>query len=80
MKICDDSCVRDLIKILKLYNLPVNTAYDAASLANACLSDKKRDGGKVTMILPEKIGKCIMKEIKVEELENVIRLGLEEQP
>jgi 3-dehydroquinate synthase len=80
MKICDASCGQDLIKILKLYNLPTNTTYDAASLAKACLSDKKRDGGKVTMIFPEKIGKCIMKDIKVEELENVIRLGLEEQP
>jgi 3-dehydroquinate synthase len=79
MKICDDSCRQGVIKTLKLYNLPVNTTYDAASLANACLSDKKRDGGKVTMIFPEKIGKCIMKEVKVEELENVIRLGLEEQ-
>jgi 3-dehydroquinate synthase len=78
MKICDDSCRQGVIKTLKLYNLPVNTTYDAASLAKACLSDKKRDGGKVIMIFPEKIGKCIMKEIKVEELENVIRLGLEE--
>jgi 3-dehydroquinate synthase len=79
MKICDDTCRQDLLKTLKLYNLPVNTTYDAASLAQACLSDKKRDGRKVTMIFPEKIGKCVMKEIKVEELENVIRLGLEEQ-
>jgi len=79
MKICDDSCLQSLLKTLKLYNLPVNTVYDAASLAKACLSDKKRDGGKVTMIFPEKIGKCIMKEIKTEELENIIRLGLEEQ-
>jgi len=80
MKICDDSCRQDVIKILKLYGLPTNTTFDPASLANACLSDKKRDGGKVTMIFPEKIGKCIMKDIKVEELENVIRLGMEELP
>jgi len=79
MKICDDACMHDIIKTIKLYDLPVNTTYDAASLAKACLSDKKRDGGKVTMIFPEKIGKCVMKDIKVEELENAIRLGLEEQ-
>jgi 3-dehydroquinate synthase len=79
MKICDDSCRQGVIKILKLYDLPTNTVYNATSLAQACLSDKKRDGGKLTMIFPEKIGKCVMKDIKVEELENVIRLGLEEQ-
>jgi 3-dehydroquinate synthase len=79
MNICDDKCRQGVLQTLKRYNLPINTAYDAANLANACLADKKRDGGKVTMIFPEKIGKCIMKDIKVEELENVIRLGLEEQ-
>jgi len=79
MKICDDSCGQGVIKTLQRYDLPMNTTYDAASLAEACLSDKKRDGGKVTMIFPEKIGKCVMKDIKVEELENVIRLGLEER-
>jgi len=79
MKICDVSYGQAVIKTINRYDLPVNTSYSAASLAEACLSDKKRDGGKVTMIFPEKIGKCVMKDIKVEELENVIRLGLEEQ-
>jgi len=80
MKICDDASRRAILQMIERYGLPVNTVYDAASLANACLSDKKRDGGKLTMIFPEKTGKCILKEIKVEELEKIIRLGLEDQP
>jgi 3-dehydroquinate synthase len=78
MGICDDLCSHGVLQMLKRYDLPVNTAYDAASLARACLADKKRDGGKLTMIFPEKIGKCVLKDIKIEELENLIRLGLEE--
>jgi len=78
MKICDDSCKKSVLQTLIRYGLPINTAYDSVSLAKACLADKKRDGGKLTMIFPEKIGKCVLKDIKVEELENLIRLGLEE--
>ncbi|MDR2941106.1 MAG: 3-dehydroquinate synthase [Treponema sp.] len=78
MKICDSSCKQSLLQMLKHYNLPVNTTFDSASIAHACLADKKRDGGKVTMVFPERIGKCILEEIKVEGLENVIKLGLEE--
>jgi 3-dehydroquinate synthase len=78
MGICDGLCRQSVLQILKRYNLPANTVYDATTLAHACLADKKRDGGKLTMIFPEKIGKCVMEDIKVEGLENVIRLGLEE--
>jgi len=78
MKICDDSCRQRVLQTIKRYELPINASYDAANLANACLADKKRDGGKLTMIFPEKIGKCVLKDIKVEELENLIRFGLEE--
>ena len=78
MEICDEDCGHGVLQTLKRYNLPVNTVYDAESLACACLSDKKRDGGKLTMIFPEKIGKCVLKDINIEELENLIQLGLEE--
>jgi len=78
MGICGGLCRQGVLQMIERYGLPVNTIYDAASLAGACLADKKRDGGKLTMIFPEKIGKCILKDIKVEELENLIRLGLEE--
>lgn len=42
--------------------------YSAAMLAQAALSDKKRKGGKITLVLPEKIGRCCLKTIDVEEL------------
>jgi 3-dehydroquinate synthase len=78
LEICGGQCRQSVLQMLKHYNLPTNTAYDAASLAHACLADKKKDGGKLTMIFPQKIGKCVLEDIKVEGLENLIRLGLEE--
>ena len=77
MNLCPNHCLEELLKMLRLYNLPVNTDYDAATLANACLSDKKRDGDSLTMIFPEQIGNCVLKKIPVRDLLEVIQLGLD---
>jgi 3-dehydroquinate synthase len=78
MDICDGLCRQSVLQMLKHYKLPTNTDYDAAALSHACLADKKRDGGKLTMVFPQKIGKCVLNDIKVEGLEKIIQLGLEE--
>ena len=78
MGMCNNDCLTDVIQMLRLYNLPINTDFGAEILASACLSDKKRDGGEITMIFPTEISKCILKKIPVTELETVIKLGLEE--
>jgi 3-dehydroquinate synthase len=77
MNICETVCLDEMINVLKLYNLPITTHYDAESLTNACLTDKKRVGDKLTMIFPLEIGKCILKDIPVNELQNIIQMGLE---
>jgi 3-dehydroquinate synthase len=77
MGMCEANCLQDILEMLRRYELSANTSYEADKLAKACLSDKKRDGGSLTMILPVKIGKCVLKEVPVNELESLIRLGLE---
>jgi 3-dehydroquinate synthetase len=62
--------------MLRRYGLPEGTEYKADELARACQSDKKRDGGSITMIFPVEIGKCVLKKVRVEEIINVIKLGL----
>jgi 3-dehydroquinate synthase len=76
MGICGEECVTDLLDMLRLYGLPVNAPYGADELARACLSDKKRDGGKITMVFPVETGRCILKDIPVNELAVIIGLGL----
>ena len=78
MNMCGENCLKDILKMLRLYGLPENTQYEPGLLACACLSDKKRDGESLTMIFPVEIGKCVLKKIPVAELETVIRLGLED--
>ena len=78
MGLCEIHCLRDILQMLRLYDLPDNTSYEADRLTIACLSDKKRNGESLTMIFPLEIGRCILKEVPVNELETVIQLGLEE--
>ena len=75
--ICKPDCLEELLHILAAYNLPCDTNYNVESLANACLSDKKRGGDTLTMIFPTEIGKCILKEIPVNEIKIIIQSGLE---
>jgi len=78
MGMCEVDCLRDILHMLRRYGLPENTLYAADSIARACLSDKKREGENLTMVFPSEIGKCFTKNIPVNEVEAVIRLGLEE--
>lgn len=57
--------------------LPTGTAYSAADLAHAASADKKRSGGDITLVIPRKIGVCVLKKVPVTELLPIIAAGLE---
>lgn len=55
-------------KCLRSHNLPTDCEYDAQSLANAAMADKKRSGSSITLVLAEKIGSCVLKKEPVSQL------------
>ncbi len=57
--------------------LPVRTGFEPQALALAALSDKKRAGDSITIVVPKAIGRCELKKIPVSELLPVIQAGLE---
>ncbi|MCI2056296.1 MAG: 3-dehydroquinate synthase [Oscillibacter sp.] len=75
---CQESCADRIAAVLKRNALPVSTNFSAAELADAALSDKKRTGGTITLVVPEKIGTCCLKTIPVDQLQDVFEAGLEE--
>lgn len=75
--ICENGVTDALISVLKTNHLPVSVDCSAAALADAALSDKKRRGGQITLVLPKKIGECVLHTIPVETLESWIRDGEE---
>ena len=62
-------------KLLVKHGLPINTDYDTGALVKAAMSDKKRAGGSITFVVPERIGKCALVTEPVEALERYIELG-----
>ena len=70
---------RRLAACLARNGLPVRCDYDAGALAQAALSDKKRSGGEITLVLPERIGKCYLKKVPVSELPDWFARGLAAQ-
>ena len=58
-------------------DLPTGTDFSAADLARAALSDKKRAGDTITIVVPRRIGTCQLRKLPVSELEALIAAGLE---
>ena len=65
---CPEAMLRRLADCLKKNGLPTRCPYSADALARAAMSDKKRAGGSITLVLPEAIGRCVLKKIPVSEL------------
>lgn len=67
----------DTIKnVLVKNHLPVSCEYSPEKLFDVACSDKKRAGGSITLIVPEKMGKCVGKKIPVSETLDFIKAGL----
>ena len=61
---------------LAAYGLPIRTEYPAEELVQYMLSDKKRSGGTIPLIIPTSIGHCDIVPTPVEELTAFVRAGL----
>ena len=74
--ICDYGVSARIQWLLKQFQLPVYVGIPAWELAQAALSDKKRSGGSINLIVPLSVGNCVMRATPVEELEEFIQAGL----
>ena len=56
-------------RILTEHGLPLSAdGYSPKALYRAMLNDKKRADGMITLVLPERFGKCVLKKVTPEEL------------
>lgn len=65
---CPEDTLRRLSSCLKANGLPTRCPFGAAELARAALNDKKRAGDRITLVLPEAIGRCALKKLPVSQL------------
>ena len=68
---CPDETVLRLARCVSANGLRTHCEYPAGALAEAALHDKKRAGGSITLVLPERIGKCFLRKVPVTELEGI---------
>ena len=72
----ETDCTAELIAVLQKYHLPTETPFSTEDLFTHALSDKKRDGGKITLIVPKTLGECVLYKTDTEMLKNVIEQGI----
>ena len=68
----------ELLRALESCGLPTASPCGLDELCAAAMLDKKRRGGAVTLVLPEKIGKCALKRVPVAELRDWFKRGMGE--
>lgn len=76
MGACSRETAERIVEILRRFSLPTGTEYPAEALLSGMLSDKKRSGDTINLILPEKIGCCRIQKTPVADLPSILEAGL----
>lgn len=70
--LCEKEALGILLSLLNKYSLPTSVSFSCKEIAEIALNDKKRAGGTITLVIPEKAGKCYLKKMPVAELEDFL--------
>lgn len=74
--ICGDFLPAAAEELLTKFGLPTRTELPIDTLLPVMLSDKKRSGGTVNVIVPQRIGQCSIRPMTAEELRSFMESGL----
>lgn len=73
---CPPEALPRLQSLLKRYDLPDTTGYEAEELYEKTLSDKKRTGSTISLVVPTAWGKSELQKVAVSDLYHWIEKGL----
>lgn len=76
LNLCEEQTRNRICSVLERFMLPIDTQQTADPLFDCALSDKKRSGSSVNLIVPIEIGNCIIRPTPVSELYAIIEAGL----
>lgn len=74
--ICSPEAKRRILNVLVKFNLPITADYSPEELYRCALSDKKRSGETVNLIVPQTIGNCIIHPVVTDRLLSFIEAGI----
>ncbi len=69
---CDERTENEIKEILERYKFDVEITQAPEVLYDMMLSDKKRKGSDIDLVVPYEIGKCALKRISIEELKELL--------
>ncbi|MEG1014406.1 MAG: 3-dehydroquinate synthase [Clostridia bacterium] len=78
--LCKEAALAQLMQALQANGLPTAAPYAAKELCRVALSDKKRAGDQLTMVLPIEIGQCELHPVAVDRLNELVAMAAGEQP
>ncbi len=70
---CDAGTCEKLISCLKKYELPVSSELKTSQLGDACLNDKKRSGGSISVVICSEVGKSSYVKLSIEEFLDLLK-------
>lgn len=74
-KYCKPEVLDRLLALLKQYGLPTEVPYSAETLLSIVKNDKKTAGHTVNLIVPEKIGRCVIVPIPTSDIPDWLKAG-----
>ena len=74
--ICSSQTAQDIITVLKDNGLPTETSFSSDDIYSVAVLDKKRKNDVITLVLPQKIGSCLLKEYDVKVVKSFFEKGL----
>ncbi|MBN1777901.1 MAG: 3-dehydroquinate synthase [Clostridiales bacterium] len=76
--VCSQAVADEVIKLFTLHGLPTETMYSAKEIADTARLDKKRKTELITWVWIEDLGRCVLKDIPMDDYEHLISLGLQQ--
>lgn len=74
--LCPQSDCDRIISLLSMLGLPTHTSITSEELLQATLTDKKRHGDMIDLIIPRRIGDCTISSVSIEQIPEMIRTGM----
>lgn len=74
MGLCVPRAEKILSDMLKKYSLPTESVYTEADIADFTVNDKMHEGETVHLVLPEKAGRCVLRQVNIEDYKKYLNV------
>jgi 3-dehydroquinate synthase len=74
---CTQAVADEIIGLFRLHGLPTETGFTAKAIADTARLDKKRKTDRITLVWIEDFGRCVLRDIDINDYERLLSLGLE---